>query len=104
MTEEVITGIKEWRLAHPKATQKEIEQEIDKRLGGLRARMLADVAMASEAASKGESAVMCSQCGAQLEWRGERERRLVTRHDQEVVLKRGYAVCPACGAGVFPPG
>lgn len=104
LTEDVIMGMKEWRLTHPKATLKEIEQEIDERLAGVRARMLADVAMASEAASKVEAAVMCAQCGAELEWHGEHERKLVTRHDRAVVLKRGYAVCPACGAGVFPPG
>ena len=49
LADEVMTGMMEWQLAHPKATMKEIEQEIDVRLAGVRARMLANAAMASEA-------------------------------------------------------
>lgn len=100
LTEEVITGMKEWRLAHPKATLKEIEEEVDQQLAGVRARMMADAAMASEVE---EEQAMCPTCGQQMEWRGEHRRGLVTRHDQEVVLERHYAVCPTCGVGVFPP-
>jgi hypothetical protein len=32
MSEEVISGITEWRQQHPKATFREIEEEVDKRL------------------------------------------------------------------------
>jgi hypothetical protein len=47
--EEVISGMKEWRLQHPKATFREIEQALDERLGKMRARLLQDAAMASAA-------------------------------------------------------
>src|SRR5512143_2782941 len=50
LTEEVMTGMKEWRLAHPRATFKEIEAALDERLAKVRARMLQDVALASAAA------------------------------------------------------
>ncbi len=101
--EEVITGMKEWRLAHPKATLKEIEQEIDRQLARVRVLrdMLADAAMASAAE---EQRPICPQCGGAMEWRGEHPRTLVTQHDREVVLERHYAVCPTCGVGLFPPG
>jgi len=48
--EEVLLGIKEWRLQHPKATFKEIEEAVDASLAKARARLLQDVALASEAA------------------------------------------------------
>lgn len=106
--EEVISGMKEWRLQHPKATFREIEQALDERLGKMRARLLRDAAMASAAAElasaeRGER-LCCPQCGVELEDRGLQERRLTTHHDQVVRLERHYGVCPACGAGFFPPG
>ncbi|MCL5995158.1 MAG: hypothetical protein M1546_03780 [Chloroflexi bacterium] len=99
--DEVITGVQAWRLAHPQATLKEIEQTIDQQLAALRAHMLADAAMASavEAAQP-----VCPACGGAMEWRGTHRRCLVTQHDQAVVLERHYAVCPTCGVGLFPPG
>lgn len=106
--EEVISGMKEWRLQHPKATFREIEQALDERLGKMRARLLQDAAMASAAAdlatAEGGERVRCARCGALLEDRGLKERRLTTHHDQVVRLERSYGVCSVCGAGFFPPG
>ena len=42
--------MKEWRLQHPKATLRQIEQALDDRLAKLRARMLQEAALASAAA------------------------------------------------------
>ncbi len=53
LAQEVMSGMKEWRLQHPKATLREIEVALDERLGRLRARMLEDVALASAAADLG---------------------------------------------------
>ena len=39
LSEEILSGMAEWREQHPKATFREIESEVDKRLAGLRARM-----------------------------------------------------------------
>lgn len=47
LSEEAITGVKEWRLQNPKATFAEIETELDLGLAKLRARMLQDTALAS---------------------------------------------------------
>jgi predicted RNA-binding Zn-ribbon protein involved in translation (DUF1610 family) len=106
--EEVISGMKEWRLQHPKATFREIEQALDERLGKMRARLLQDAAMASAAADlatdeRGQR-VRCAQCGAVVEDRGLQERHLTTHYDQVVRLERSYGVCPVCGVGFFPPG
>ncbi len=42
--------MREWRLEHPKATFREIEAAVDEKLGGMRARLLEDLALASRAA------------------------------------------------------
>ena len=49
MSNEILTGMKEWRHQHPRATLNEIEATLDERLTRLRARMLEDVALASTA-------------------------------------------------------
>jgi len=106
LSEEIISGMAEWREQHPKATFREIEAEVDKRLSVLRARMLSDAAIRSAQAewdrAKGE--VVCSNCGAKLESKGKKKRKLQTRGGQEVELEREYGVCPKCGQGIFPPG
>ena len=41
LSHEILTGMREWRLQHPKATLREIELALDERWYRLRARMLA---------------------------------------------------------------
>lgn len=106
MSEEIISGMAEWRLRHPKATFREIEAEVDKRLSVLRARMLTDAAIRSAQAEwkQGSWEVVCPTCGVRLEPKGKKKRKLATRGGQEVELEREYGVCPKCGEGIFPPG
>lgn len=106
MSAEILSGMAEWQAQHPKATFRETETEVDKRLSELRAKMLSDAAMLNEEERwqvGGEGAV-CPNCGVKLEKKGKKKRRLQTRGGQEVELEREYAVCPACGQGIFPPG
>ena len=79
-------------------------EEVDKRLGVLRARMLPDAAIRSAQAELEEASreVVCPECGAKLEKKGKKKRRLQTRGGQEVELE--YGICPRCGRGIFPPG
>ena len=106
--EEVMSGMKEWRLQHPKATLKEIEEALDERLGRMRARMLQDTALASTAAdikgSQESERPVCRECGTRLSERGKHRRRLVSHREQTLELERSYGECPTCGAGLFPPG
>jgi YgiT-type zinc finger domain-containing protein len=106
LAEEVLSGMKEWRIQHPRATWKEIEEALDQRLHRMRARMLEDMALASEAASLQEEGARarCPQCGEPLVSRGKRKRGLQTNGGEEIVLERSYGVCPRCGVGIFPPG
>lgn len=106
MSEEVISGMAEWRQQHPQATFREIEAEVDTRLAVLRVRMMSDAALQSRQADweAGSRAAVCPNCGAELVKKGKKTRKLQTRGGQEVELEREYGVCPRCGQGIFPPG
>lgn len=104
---EVMAQIKRWRLSHPKASLTEIEQALDEHLGRLRARMLEDVAQASDAVYLDPQMAerpRCPQCDEELIGRGQEARELETDHHQQLRLDRSYASCPRCGVGLFPPG
>lgn len=104
----VWAGMADWRAAHPRATLSEIEEALDARLNQLRARVLADLALASTAAdvqaATREERPRCERCGTVLQARGQSERGVVTQGGAEVRLRRSYATCPRCGDGTFPPG
>ena len=96
----------EWRTMHPKATLAEIEAAVEERLGLARAQLVEDLALASAAVQIGGSGERpsCPQCGHVMERRGPQERQVTVAGNRPVRLRRGYARCPACGAGLFPPG
>ena len=105
---DVLSGMREWRTAHPTATFAEIEAAVDERLSRVRAQMLEDAALATAATQlAGQAAAArarCPACGDPLEARGQPTRTVQTQGGQAVRLRRSYATCPSCGAGLFPPG
>lgn len=107
LSQEILSGIREWRLQHPKATLREIELVLDERLAPLRARMLQDVALHSLAADTNAPTdaerPLCAVCGTPLVLRGKRTRQLKTSGGQNITLERSYALCPSCKKGLFPP-
>ena len=105
LSTEVISGMAEWRVQHPKATLKEIEAALDERLECLRAKMLEDVALLSQARDWGEEGgevPRCPTCGTELARRTEGVRTLQTHGDQVVQLTRRYASARSVVAGFFP--
>jgi hypothetical protein len=46
---------------------------------------------------------LCLKCGSKMRHQGYRKRQIVTEAG-EVVLRRAYYLCEACGEGFFPPG
>lgn len=106
--EEVRVGLADWRAAHPKATLREIEAAVDERLAQVKARLLEEAIKTSAVVDLGalasEERPPCPECGEMLQPRGQRTRRLTISGDQTVEVRRRYAVCPACGTGLFPPG
>jgi hypothetical protein len=107
MTEEIMSGMRAWRAQHPKATLREMEDELDARWARVRARMLEDMALASAAADWSTTPdgqhPTCPDCGQPLQVRGTDTRTLQTHGGQDLTLTRRYGTCPACQAGLFPP-
>jgi YgiT-type zinc finger domain-containing protein len=107
LSEEVLSGMKEWRLAHPNATFREIEDAVHERVSRLEARMVQDSALADArtdwAQVPPEKRPTCPNCGTPLVSRGKRQRELQSRGGQTIHLKRSYATCPTCEMGLFPP-
>lgn len=95
--------IADWRHAHPAATWDDLEAAVDAELAALRATVLQDTALASDAVDLRTTRPPCPQCGTPLQAAGARTRHLTTDHDQPIALTRTYARCPACGTGLFPP-
>lgn len=107
LSAEILSGMREWRLSHPKATLREIEEALDQHWYRLRARMLRDVALQSSTANWHANTTAerptCRLCGTPLILRGKRARHLKTYGGQDLTLHRSYGLCPKCKKGLFPP-
>ena len=107
-SEEILTDIKEWRRAHPKATFVEIEDEIHKRMMQLEAHLLQEAAQESTSREWGRTAgqerPLCPTCAVPLHARGKQKRTLQGNGGESVTLNRTYGTCPTCGESLFPPG
>jgi hypothetical protein len=109
LADEVGRELVGWREAHPRATLTEIEDAVLDVTERLQGRLLKDLAEASAAANPGvvvaAEQARCPECGGTLEPSGHAERTVqVQRQRRPLRLRRGYAVCSACGVGLFPPG
>lgn len=108
LSEEILFNMKEWRSQHPKATLREIEDEVNRQMSRLGAQMIQEMAQQSAATEwtkrPDAPAPTCPQCGTRLVARGKRKRRLQSSGGAEVELERSYGTCPTCGVGLFPPG
>lgn len=107
LTEVVLAEMKDWQEAHPRATLEEIEVAVAMHWARVQATVVeasaqaradAPITSQAEAARPG-----CPACGHALQGRGRHRRRVQTTGNQEITLEREYAVCPACGTGLFPP-
>lgn len=107
LADEALTGVSDWRAAHPKATFTEIEEEVENRLTALRSRMIEDVTQASAVsdvtALADDERPCCPDCKGRLEAHGQQKRELQTLRGVAVSLLRSYTVCQSCGTGLFPP-
>ncbi len=108
MMAEVVSGMREWRTAHPTATFAEIEAALDERLSRVRAQMLADAALATAAADLATATPRerprCPGCGERLVARGQHTRVVQVQGGHAVPLRRSYASCPTCRSSLSPPG
>ena len=109
LTELVLAEMKEWQEAHPHATLDEIEVAVAVHWARVQAKV-AEASVQTRAAppintQPAAERPCCPECGhaLQLQGRGRHRRRAQTTGNQEITLEREYAVCPACGTGLFPP-
>lgn len=106
--DEIISGMKEWRASHPKATMREIEVEARQRVSRLEAHLIEESALEGRskdwAGQPGKERPTCVNCGEPLVARGKHKRRLQATRGREIELERTYGTCPKCGAGFFPLG
>jgi hypothetical protein len=103
----ILSDVKEWRKAHPKATFVEIEDEVHRRMMQLEAHLLQDAAQESTSRVWGKeisgTPPTCPTCQVPLQARGQRERTLQGNGGENVTLTRTYGTCPKCGESFFPP-
>jgi hypothetical protein len=108
MSLEILTDLKEWRRANPRATYVQIEDEIHKRLMQLEARLIESAVEESPSrewrGGSRQEAVLCPTCATPLQARGKHKRILQGNGGETVTLSRTYGTCPKCGEGLFPPG
>lgn len=90
-----------WRKQHPHASADEIFAQITPRRRKLMGKLM--VALALQHGSEGCPEVLCEQCRAPMEYKGEASRD-VEHLEGETELLRAYFHCPRCEGGVFPPG
>jgi hypothetical protein len=101
----VVQALQVWRAAHPQETCDEIDAAVQRQFARLQAEVVADLSHAAHAAAAHEAPPpRCEQGARPMQAHGPRTRRVPTRQGQAVRLQRAYSVCPACGAGRFPPG
>jgi RNase P subunit RPR2 len=108
MSLEILTDLKKWRRAHPRATYVQIEDEVHKRLMQLEARLIESAVEQSQSREWGRGsereAVLCSKCATPLQARGKQKRTFQGNGGENVTLSRTYGTCPKCGESLFPPG
>ncbi len=103
----ILSDVKEWRKAHPKATFVEIEDEVHRRMMQLEAQLLQGAAQ--ESASRvwgretGGEAPRCPTCQVPWQARGQQARTFQGTGGESVTLLRTYGTCPTCGESLFPP-
>jgi ribosomal protein S27AE len=104
--EGVVQALREWRQAHPQATFDEIDAAVQRHFAPVQAQVVAELSQPPQGEGEAQAVPTphCPQCGQPMQAHGARRRRVPTRQGQVITLRRAYDGCPACGAGLFPPG
>jgi hypothetical protein len=103
MEEQVIRDqLRAWRREHPHATFDEIDAEVARQYAQLHAEVVAELSTVEPSEGGGE-ALICALCQVPMQRRGQHTRAVPTRRGAAAQMTRAYYVCPACGAGLFPP-
>lgn len=100
-SKELIQELLDWNEAHPAPDLTQIEDMVLELREKLSQAMVESVTSSQEQVQPAE--VRCPQCGGVMRYKGQKE-KVVESRVGELRLERGYYYCPACQAGIFPPG
>jgi hypothetical protein len=101
--EEAKANIREWRRQKPEATLTEIEEAIEGELARLQRQLVEEVANGTEKIEIEGMEHLCPACQTLMRRNGKKRRRLRSKGDQVIELKREQMRYPACGMTLFPP-
>jgi hypothetical protein len=96
---DVQAALSAWLADHPTATLGEIEQAADHALRDLRAALISTAGQTREP----DVRPTCPECQTPMHRSARRTIRRRTAHEGDLALEGQTWVCPACGAGLFPP-
>ena len=99
----MVDELREWRAQHASASFDEIAAQVTPRRRALVGELLEALACQQGNGMVGEG-MACERCGQGMEYKGEAVREIEHYLEGETELKRAYYYCPACKAGLFPPG
>lgn len=104
----ILSEVKEWRKAHPKATFVEIEDEVHRRMMQLEAHLLQDAAQESSSREWGKEAggeaPRCPRCQVPLQARGQHAHTLQGHGGENVTRLSHLWKLPEVWGAFFPPG
>ena len=108
LSERILTEISEWRRSHPKATFREIEDEVHTRMSRLEAQLIGGYGAAEyepklERSEPTGVTNVSSVSDLLACYARKHQRKLQGAGGQAVTLSREYGTCPNCGSGLFPP-
>lgn len=91
-----------WVDAHPGATFREMELELRTHRRVLMGETLELTLRHGDLGASGTD-VRCERCDREMEFKGYPDKE-VRSLEGEAEIPRAYYYCPACEAGIFPPG
>jgi len=92
LSEQILSDVTEWRRSHPKATFREIEEEVHQRISRREAQLVPDTAQQRKnrawSGAAPQERPRCPVCQTPLSVRGKHKRTLQGAGGQEVTLRR----------------
>ena len=97
---EIVAEVQAWSKAHPEAKWEELEEAVLKARQRFGERVLERL-VAEREATRPVVGPRCSQCGAELQYKGQKTRYVVSSLGETTITRRYYH-CANCKEGVFP--
>lgn len=99
--DEAQAELRAWFAAHPQATLYEMEVATERQLARVRAALVGELVASAGATTERPT---CPACGGPMQQAGTQARTVALPHDEPLTVAGPRYRCPACGAGLSPPG